>query len=74
MNAKIILIICGILLVIAIGLGIYAKMSQSTETYKAGVQNYFSFEPHQTFGCAHYLVPKEFTINTVRSGNRTMPK
>ena len=63
MGWKIIGIIAIILLVIAVGAGIYVAMTKTTESQKAGVIPNFSFEPHQMFGCANYRIPEDFTIN-----------
>lgn len=42
-------------LILALTVGIGVKMTQKAEGYKAqDDQNFYSFEPHITFGCARY--------------------
>ena len=63
MNIKVIAIILAIVVVIAVGAGIYVAMTKTSESQKAGVIPNFTFEPHQMFGCANYRIPEDFTIN-----------
>ena len=59
MNYKVILFICGGIIFGILGYALYAKLTQSTETYKAKEQSYYTNEPHfgfMSFGCARYQV------------------
>jgi hypothetical protein len=52
-------IFLAIVLIVALGGGIYMKMTQSSETYKAKEQVYYTSEPHfgfMSFGCARYEI------------------
>ena len=63
MNWKTIIIVCGIIIfVAAIGAGIYV-FTRPTESMR-GLQINFEFTPKQTFGCANYNIPKDFSIKT----------
>ena len=59
MNWKLIGVILGIVLFLGvIGAAVY-KIVQKTEGYKTmGNSYYYTFEPHQTFGCARYIAPE----------------
>jgi hypothetical protein len=67
MTWKIIFIIAGAILFLALtGTIVYNQIKPTeSESHRGGVQNYFTFEPHQTFGCARYIAPDKI-LNDAR--------
>ena len=59
MNIKLIVFIGAILLIIAVAAGVGFKLVQTSESQRGQVINNFTFEPHQTFGCARYIAPEK---------------
>ena len=64
MNLKVITFIGAILLIIAVAAGVGFKLTQTSESQKGKVINNFTFEPHQTFGCAKYIAPEKMLTDT----------
>lgn len=60
MNWRTIGIICGVILLLAISVGITWKMIQKSESYKADQQEFYTCEPHFFIGgCASYRVMQD---------------